>query len=111
MLKNHEKDHDKCRRLEAEAGALRHQTQELRNSHSVLLSKYNDLVASMKDEQGGNGKENTANVLHGHGLPSPSYKKLPRERCSDVASTDCSVDVITSPKKKKGGWFMRSPAK
>jgi hypothetical protein len=76
----------------------------------VLLSKYNDLVASMKDEQGGNGKENTANV-HGHGLPSPSYKKLPRERCSDVASTDCSVDVITSPKKKKGGWFMRSPAK
>lgn len=110
LLKNHEKDHDKCRRLEAEAGALRHQTQELRNSHSVLLSKYNDLVASMKEEQGGNGKENTANV-HGHGLPSPSYKKLPRERCSDVASTDCSVDVITSPKKKKGGWFMRSPAK
>ncbi|KAL7459746.1 hypothetical protein ACHAWC_011479 [Mediolabrus comicus] len=109
LLKNHEKDHDKCRRLEAEAGALRHQTQELRNSHSVLLSKYNDLVASMKDEQGGNGKENTN--VHGHGLPSPSYKKLPRERCSDVASTDCSVDVITSPKKKKGGWFMRSPAK
>lgn len=108
LFKNYEKDHDKCRRLEAEAGALRHQTQELRTAHGVLLSKYNDLVASMqkseKGDRSGQGKENSSNV-HGHDLPSPSYKKLPRDRCSDVASTACSVDIITSPKKKRGGWF------
>ena len=116
ILKSHKKDHDQYRRLEAEAGALRHQTQELRTSHSVLLSKYNDLVASMqqkeKEDQSALApeKENASNT-HGHVLPSPSYKKLPRERCSDVASTDCCVDIISSPKKKRGGWFMRSPAK
>lgn len=116
ILKSHKKDHDQYRRLEAEAGALRHQTEELRTSHSVLLSKYNDLVASMQQREREDRndpapeKENDANA-QGHSLPSPSYKKLPRERCSDVASTDCTVDIITSPKKKRGGWFMRSPAK
>lgn len=113
ILKNHKKDNDQCQRLEAEAGALRHQTQELRTSHSMLLSKYNDLVASMqqkeKEDQSAPEKENSSSA-HGHCLPSPNYKKLPRERCSDVASTDCCVDIITSP-KKRGGWFMRSPAK
>lgn len=116
ILKSHKKDHDQYRRLEAEAGALRHQTEELRTSHSVLLSKYNDLVASIQQKEREDRnvpapqKENAANA-QGHCLPSPTYKKLPRERCSDVASTDCSVDIITSPKKKRGGWFMRSPAK
>jgi hypothetical protein len=114
ILKNHKKDHDQCRLLEAEVGALRHQTEELRTSHSMLLSKYNDLVTSMqqkeKEGQSGPEKENNSIAL-GHCLPSPNYKKLPRERCSDVASTDCCVDIITSPKKKLGGWFMRSPAK
>ena len=114
ILKNHRKDHDQCRRLEAEAGALRHQTQELRTSHNVLLSKYNDLVASMQQKENADRsapeKENTSNA-HGHGLPSPSYKKLPRERCSDVASTVDTADIITSPKKKRTGWFIRSPAK
>ena len=116
ILKSHKKDHDQYRRLEAEAGALRHQTEELRTSHSVLLSKYNDLVASMQQKEmedrsaAAPEKENASNA-QGHSLPSPSYKKLPRERCSDVASTDCCVDIITSPKKKRGGWFMRSPAK
>ena len=42
---------------------------------------------------------------------SPSFRKLPRERVSDVASAAGSVDII-SPKKKGGRWgFMRSPAK
>ena len=115
LTSHHKNDHDHCRRLEAEVGALRHQTQELRTSHSLLLSKYNALLASMqqKEEKGRSvsapEKENASNVPEGHSLPSPSYKKLPRERCSDVASIDCCDDVIQSPKKKL--WFMRSPAK
>ncbi|KAL3762210.1 hypothetical protein ACHAWU_004748 [Discostella pseudostelligera] len=89
----------KCKRLEAEIGALRHQSRELQVSHDNLLAKYNELLDSLPHE-----KENPSTNM----AESP-FRKLPRDRASDVASTaDCGD--INSPKKKRG-WFTKSPAK
>jgi hypothetical protein len=90
----------KCKRLEAEIGALRHQSRELQVSHDNLLTKYNELLESLP-----HAKENSSTSA----TESP-YRKLPRDRASDVASTAECAD-ITSPKKKRGGWFTKSPAK
>lgn len=90
----------KCKRLEAEVGALRHQSRELQVSHDSLLAKYNELLESLHHE-----KENPSiNTTE-----SP-FRKLPRDRASDVASTAECGD-LTSPKKKRGGWFTKSPGK
>ncbi len=90
----------KCKRLEAEVGALRHQSRELQASHDNLLNKYNELLEFLP-----HAKENSSTNMK----ESP-YRKLPRDRASDVASTAECGD-ITSPKKKRGGWFTKSPVK
>ena len=94
-------------KLLAENGALRHQAEELRASHDAVLAKYNELLSRVQ-----NDSPHTSDSVDPPAceLASPNFKKLPRERCSDVASTTASVE-IKSP-KKKGKWgFLRSPAK
>jgi len=115
-------EQDKTKQLEIEVGALRnevgtlrHQSEELRLGHGSLLAKYNALLATTEKEASTTStheKENPSHVASSSGgMPeSPSFRRLPRERISDVASTASCVDIV-SPKKKRGGWFMRSPAK
>jgi hypothetical protein len=94
--------------LVAVNGTLRHQVEELRVSHDALLAKYNELLSRVKDDS-----PNSVGSIDPPAaeLSSPNFKKLPRVRCSDVASTAVSVD-IKSPKRKGNKWgFMRSPAK
>jgi chromosome segregation ATPase len=93
-----------------EIGTLRHQAEELRASHDAILAKYNALLLSC-GERDSSDTFDSVNPDAMDELSSPNFKKLPRERCSDVASTSTSFD-IKSPKKKGKGWgFLRSPAK
>mmetsp|Transcript_18256 Transcript_18256/g.37417 ORF Transcript_18256/g.37417 Transcript_18256/m.37417 type:complete len:1044 (+) Transcript_18256:130-3261(+) len=118
MVQEHQEEMNaerkKYQSLEQEVGALRHQTEELRVSHSDLLARYNSLIEKQRSgakrevdhnlSKEGEKENPTAN------LKPSSLKKLPRERCSGVASTSNVVDIV-SPKGKRGGWFMKSPAK
>ncbi|KAL9179778.1 hypothetical protein ACHAXT_007748 [Thalassiosira profunda] len=108
--KEHKKElraeQEKGRRLEEEAGALRHRNGELEASHNAVWAKYQALLAAHQASLKEAAKENPA-------VPdSPSYHKLSRKRMSNVAvSSPPSGEDIVSPKKKKGGWFKKSPAK
>lgn len=94
-------------KLLAENGSLRHQAEELRASHDAILAKYNELLSRIQNDSPHTTDSVDPPALD---LASPTFKKLPRERCSDVASTSAAVE-IKSP-KKKGKWgFLRSPAK
>jgi hypothetical protein len=96
-------------KLLAENGALKHQAEEMRASHDALLAKYNELLAER--ERDSPDTFDSIDPEPTGELSSPSYHKLPRERCSNVASTSASVD-IKSPKTKGKKWgFLRSPAK
>lgn len=98
-------------KLLSENGTLKHQAEELRVSHDAILAKYNELLVRVKTSDSPDSLGST-DPPAGE-LSSPNYKKLPRERCSNVASTAASVDII-SPKKKGRKWapgFLRSPAK
>jgi len=126
----------KSKRLEEDAGALRHQSRELQVSHDSLLSKYNALLLVVQEQeeraQNSQSKETydaAAAAAPHHEKENPdivasstklsdlqqqspsSFRKLPRERLSGVASTATNcVDTVVSPKKKRaGGWFGRSP--
>ena len=93
------------KRLEDENGSLRHRNRELQAGHDGLLARYNALAA-----QHGASEAASHHPSKPPESPAASYRKLPRERASDVASTDAAIDVV-SPKKKRGGWFAKSPAK
>ena len=119
-LEELQSEQEKSQRLTEEVGTLRHQSEELRVSHCAILAKYNELLTAQHHapiiDNGSNntsdsGKENSSLSAGSSNLKSPTLKKLPRERCSGVASTATCVDIITSPKKKRGGWFIKSPAK
>eukprot|EP01082_Thalassiosira_pseudonana_P014068 g12423.t1 g12423 contig6:1897280-1900477(+) len=105
--------------LEAENGMLRHQTEELRVSHDTLLTKYNELLALHQSSQSKKESYDTfdtvekGNPTSANVVKSPaSFKRLPRERCSDVASTQATVDIALSPKKKRTKFgFLKSPPK
>ncbi|KAL7539979.1 hypothetical protein ACHAXR_009780 [Thalassiosira sp. AJA248-18] len=113
LVKEHEAEveslknvhNSELRAVENEVGTLRHQKKELQVSHDSLLERYNALLASQK-EASHHEKENPSAVASSE---SPSFRRHPRERVSDVA-TSGGVD-ITSPKKKRGRWFVKSPAK
>ena len=118
LKKEHKKqlaaEQSKAKHLENEVGMLRHQSTELQVSHASLLEKYNALLAVQKEQ----ATANTASAQQEKENPSvaaaagesPSFRKLPRERVSDVASAAGCVDIV-SPSKKKRGWFVKSPAK
>jgi len=111
----------KRKRLEDEVGCLRHQSRELQVSHDSLLSMYNTLLASSKQNAkkeeevsaaSHDEKENPSTATASMPESPSSFRRLPRERVSGVAGTASCVDIV-SPSKKKGGgkWFMKSPAK
>lgn len=101
--------------LEQENGALRHQNEELRASHDAILAKYNELLSVYQNEQDNLETYGTIDTMdtdepNDDIIDGPTYKKLPRERGSAVASTDVTVDIL-SPKKKNGKMFgfLKSP--
>jgi chromosome segregation ATPase len=103
-----------------ENGVLRHQAAELRASHDTILSKYNELLSRYQQFEQSFSKEShgmyeSVDTEDSESPPSEqgtsTFKKLPRDRCSDVASIAASVEIV-SPKGKGGKWgFLRSPAK
>ena len=120
LLKKHKKElrdeQERSKQLDNEVGVLRHQKSELQVGHDSLLAKYNALLDSSRAESSQMQKEVAAadSVGNDNQNPmSPSLRKLPRERVSDVASTATSVDIISPGKKKR--WFassmVLSPAK
>ncbi|KAL7461677.1 hypothetical protein ACHAXS_002089 [Conticribra weissflogii] len=118
MVQEHQEEMNaervKYEKLEQEVGALRHQTEELRVSHDDLLARYNALLEKQQNATKGEEDHNLSGEAEKENpisnLKPTSLKKLPRERCSGVASTSNVVDIV-SPKGKRGGWFMKSPAK
>ncbi|KAL3786277.1 hypothetical protein HJC23_005355 [Cyclotella cryptica] len=105
-------------RLLEENGVLRHQALELRASHDTILSKYKELLSLYEQsEQKESSDIYESADMEGDPESIPgdesasTFKKLSRDRCSDVASTAASVEIV-SPKGKGGKWgFLRSPAK
>ncbi|KAL3798458.1 hypothetical protein ACHAW5_007410 [Stephanodiscus triporus] len=98
----------RSKRLEAEVGALRHQSRELQFSHDSLLVKYNALLNSTQQEEGTalehREKENTSTAVTS--MPeSPSFRKFRRDKVSGIASTATDVD------KKRMGRIGKSPVK
>lgn len=104
----------KTKQLENELGSTRHFLSELQVGHDSLLAKYNALVATTQREASSESlstqKENPAAAASMHQPESPSFKRLPRDRVSDVASTTAVVDIASPSKGKNkiGKWF-RSP--
>ena len=96
--------------LLAENGALRHQAKEIQVSHDAILAKYNELLSRMNSDS----PDTFASIDPEPtelASPNPHHTKLPRERCSGVASTTAPLDVKTdTPKNKKGNkWRIFSP--